>query len=64
MNTVRPFLETSAATFVGGILALIVFRWLTNRTSTFAEYVPSIEGFERMDLQSPDAAEFHGGERA
>lgn len=57
------FMRDVASVFLGGLLAMIVYAWLTKEYyyDPYAEYVPSIEGFERMDIQSPDFVNYKRG---
>ena len=57
MNDVlRDFIVYTLATCIGMIMYdYSVKRW---KISGYAEYVPSLEGFERMDIQAPDMTEY------
>ena len=57
------FMRDVSTVFLGGLLAMIVYAWLIKEyySDSYAEYVPTIEGFERMNLQAPDAVEYKSG---
>jgi len=56
-----------SSVFLGGLLAMIVYHWLIKEyysdyaVDPYAQYVPDIEGFERMNLQAPDVTDYKPG---
>lgn len=47
------FAKDIVAGFIGTVLAFLVIKIWWKHGESYSEYVPSLEGFERMDLQSP-----------
>lgn len=60
----QRFIRDVVVLIVGTVVGMLIFDRLKNENfayENFAEYVPSIEGFERMNIQSPDDVKFSRG---
>ena len=55
----QRFIRDVVALIIGTVVGMLIYDRLKNEN--FAEYVPSIEGFERMNIQSPDDVKFSRG---
>ena len=54
------FIIDVLAIIIGTVIGMLIYERLKKRDA-FSEYVPSIEGFEKMNVQSPDDANFSRG---
>jgi hypothetical protein len=62
MHTIfRDLVVYSISTCLGMWIYDEYVRTAKLRNDAFADYVPSLEGFERMDLQSPDETTYRRG---
>lgn len=59
----QKFMLDTLAIIIGTVIGMLIFDRIREKheRERFSEYVPSIEGFGRMDIQSPDEIKFSRG---
>ena len=60
-SIVRDVAVYTVATCLGTWMYHEYIRITKLRRDAYADYVPSLEGFERMDLQAPDMTDYRRG---